>query len=502
MDKQISKNSLINLISRVWSFLSVFIFIPLYIRFLGEEAYGLVSFFATMQAVIQILGLGLSNSLKREFAKSDDILQQSEKYSLYKSVEFIYILLTIIFIAVILGSSNLIAKKWLNLDMLQDNIVSITLVLMSISISIQFISNIPYGCLLGQNRHFSSNILLLLWSLLKGITSIIVIAFIINDIRVFYIVAILFDFIYLLLLRFSLFKHFEKNSKIWNLSHMKKLKSIWKYAASLFVISTVSVINRQIDKILISKYLSLTELGAYNTLSTLGNLAILFVSAISIASFSTFTNDYTNKNYKKLDENFMRINNFSALIVICMGIFIATFSIDLINIWIKNDIYSHLLNNVAFYVILGTTFLGLQEIPYIYMLSQGKTKYNVILSFVFMPIGILANYYFINKYGLIGVSITYFLLMTTQTIVLLVIVFKVNKVSPISSYILKTYVLPLFVSLLVATVGKITIHKYISNMYLIVLFAVCLGIIALGTLFILLNNDNKLKTFIKEILRK
>jgi O-antigen/teichoic acid export membrane protein len=46
-----------------------FAFVPLYIHFLGIEAYGLMGIFATLQAIFGLLDMGLSTTLNREMAR-------------------------------------------------------------------------------------------------------------------------------------------------------------------------------------------------------------------------------------------------------------------------------------------------------------------------------------------------------------------------------------------------------------------------------------------------
>ena len=62
------KNAVSNIIAKLWTMIATYLFVPFYINILGEESYGIVSFFATLQMAINILGLGLANTLRREFA--------------------------------------------------------------------------------------------------------------------------------------------------------------------------------------------------------------------------------------------------------------------------------------------------------------------------------------------------------------------------------------------------------------------------------------------------
>ena len=65
----IKRNIAANFIGNFWTTLMGLVFIPVYIRFLGIEAYGLVGFFVTLQSVFSLLDMGLSTTLNRELAR-------------------------------------------------------------------------------------------------------------------------------------------------------------------------------------------------------------------------------------------------------------------------------------------------------------------------------------------------------------------------------------------------------------------------------------------------
>lgn len=65
----LKKNVLANYLGQGWSGLMGLVFLPLYIQYLGVEAYGLVGVFAMLQAWLVILDLGMSPTLGREMAR-------------------------------------------------------------------------------------------------------------------------------------------------------------------------------------------------------------------------------------------------------------------------------------------------------------------------------------------------------------------------------------------------------------------------------------------------
>src|SRR5437762_14347169 len=63
------RNIAVNYASQVYVALIGIAMVPLYLKYMGIEAYGLVGFFAMVQAWSQVLDFGLSPSLGREAAK-------------------------------------------------------------------------------------------------------------------------------------------------------------------------------------------------------------------------------------------------------------------------------------------------------------------------------------------------------------------------------------------------------------------------------------------------
>ena len=52
-----------------WTALMQLAFIPFYIKYLGMEAYGLIGFFAMLQAGLALLDMGMTPTLNREMAR-------------------------------------------------------------------------------------------------------------------------------------------------------------------------------------------------------------------------------------------------------------------------------------------------------------------------------------------------------------------------------------------------------------------------------------------------
>ena len=65
----LKKNILANLIGNFLTAIVFVIVIPVYVKYLGVESYGLIGFFASLQIIFSVLDMGLSATLNREFAR-------------------------------------------------------------------------------------------------------------------------------------------------------------------------------------------------------------------------------------------------------------------------------------------------------------------------------------------------------------------------------------------------------------------------------------------------
>lgn len=494
-------NSVANLVSKIWSIVSVYIFVPIYIRILGEETYGLVAFFATLQTALNLLGIGLSSTLRREFATE---LENNYKYKLLRSVELIYVLIAIVICAICFFGSGIIANAWLNLSSLKGATVEKTLSLMGGSIALQLLINLYYGCLLGLEFQVRANMLQILWAMLKNVGGVILLIFK-PDIILFYTWAVISDIFILFFFRKTVLDKIEYKKKyLWNLKDLVIVKTIWKYALGLIIISIVALLNKQFDKIVISRLLSLTDLGAYNLGCTLGQLTTMVSSAISIAMFANFTNNYSKGAGEELEKLFFNSNKVVALIVVCLGSFIMTFSNELLLFWTGSYEYAQIMETSGKFIVAGTALLGLQEIPYAFLLANGNTSINVKMGVSMIPLLVGGIYFATKKYGINGTGATYFFLMLLQTTIYLTVVYRTYFKGSLFRWLFHDMIAPCIFSVVLSILAKQVIYLLTDKLLYVCLLAVAGGFLAMITSFYIWKRDVFIisKNFIIEMGRK
>ena len=65
----LKKNILAHYLSQIYVSLVGIVMVPVYVKYMGAEAYGLIGFYAMLQAWFQLLDVGLTPTMARESAK-------------------------------------------------------------------------------------------------------------------------------------------------------------------------------------------------------------------------------------------------------------------------------------------------------------------------------------------------------------------------------------------------------------------------------------------------
>ena len=487
-------NTISNIVARLWSMVAIYIFIPFYIHILGESAYGLVSFFATLHTALNLLGLGLANTLRREYAVGEETETNNiRKYKLLRSVELLYFGIGIFIVILCTFGSGFISNKWLNIEALDPNMVATVISLMGVSIAFQLIANLYAGCLFGLEHQVKANLLCVIWSIAKNVGALGVIALIAPDLRLFYSWHIVTDIAYLIALRIFVVKHLNIRTRgLWKLHDLRNISTIWKYTVGILMISLVALVNRQLDKVIISKFLTLTELGAYNASTTMGSLTAIIPAAIYTAIFPRFTKAVTTDNTEQLVSDFKMTNKIVNIVVVCMMAYIGAFAVPLIRIWTGSEVYADMLHVVGCLVVIAVGVTEFQEIPYALALAHGNTKINVMVGGIFIPIVATSTLFGIKYYGLMGAGIVYVVMALSQTLLYEYFVYKRYVDSNPVRLIMKDTILPSLFALASAFfIQYIVVNFTDSPVIQSGIAVICGGLVLCIMLFIFAKNELK-----------
>jgi O-antigen/teichoic acid export membrane protein len=397
-------NIIANFLGRGWTAIMGLAFVPLYIKFMGIEAYGLVGFSATIQALSSLLDMGLSTTLNRELARlSAQEGKAEESRDLVRTLEIVYWGVAIVICIGVVAISPLLAKSWIKSQSLSPDSIQLAIILMGVVIACQFPFSLYTGGLLGLQRQVLLNGISVAMATLRGIGMILILWLVSPTIQAFFIWQACVSLITTALGGFYLWQSLPK-AKIDPRFRRDLWLEIWKFAAGMTGISIVSIILTQTDKIILSKLLPLEEFGYYNLAATISSGLSIVTVPIFTSVFPRFSQLVSQGEEQKLVELYHKSCQLLSVVLLPLAVVLSLFSYDILLIWTGSQTIAHKAHLLVSFLTIGTAFNGLMNVPYALQLAYGWTKLALYINVVAISILIPLLFYLSGKYGAVGAA--------------------------------------------------------------------------------------------------
>ena len=154
----LKRNMIANFAGSIWQALMGLVFIPLYIKFIGIESWGLIGIFATLQVIFGLFDMGLSSTLNREMARLSVLpTKRQEMCNLVRTLEVIYWSIAVFAGISVVILSPIITYHWIHPGLLSHKTIEQALLIMGFVIALQLPRGFYSGGLLGLQRHVLLN---------------------------------------------------------------------------------------------------------------------------------------------------------------------------------------------------------------------------------------------------------------------------------------------------------------------------------------------------------
>jgi O-antigen/teichoic acid export membrane protein len=254
-----------NMTGRIFQLVLALLVVPFYLKLLGSEAYGLIGFFISLQVLISIFDLGFSGALCRELAQSQN---KKNSFEILKTSEFVYLTIALFVCFLFSLLHSYLALSWIQTDNISIETLKNSLSLMIIALCIHWPTNLYISGLVGLEKHITVNILLILNGLVKSLGAVFVLSWVEASIELFFLWQIAAATLQLVVTRFCLFFNLNKTFFIFPVFYLDAFKKIWSYAGGLSITSIVTLLLLQVDKVLLSTLMPLSQFGFYVLAST------------------------------------------------------------------------------------------------------------------------------------------------------------------------------------------------------------------------------------------
>lgn len=378
--------------------------VPLYVSYMGVEAYGLVGFFAMLQVWFQLLDVGLTPTMARETARYNGGASDAQSLRrLLRAMEGIFVGIALLGGTAGVIGADAIGRSWLKVQQLPLSEVEQAIRLMAGIIALRWVCGLYRGAINGFER--------LVW--LSGFNIAIATARFVLVIPFFIYVGkspsqfftyqlglALLEVIVLLAKTYRLLPKLAASERTpWQWA---PLRGVLKFSLSIAFTSSIWVVVTQTDKLLLSKLLPLADY-AYFTLAVLMASGVMIISGpISGALLPRLSKLAAERQDAALIRLYRNATQLVCVIAIPTAAVLAFFAEQVLWAWTGDaEIASKAAPVLRLYA-LGNGVLALGAFPYYLQFAKGDLTLHVLGNVIFVLLLVPALTWATFEYGVVG----------------------------------------------------------------------------------------------------
>jgi O-antigen/teichoic acid export membrane protein len=400
----LKRNILANYVSQIYVTLIGIVVLPLYIKYMGAEAYGLVGFFAMLQMWFNLLDMGLTPTMARETARFRGGATDALSYRrLVRALEGVFLTVALLGGGAMFLAAGYIARDWLQTTQLSIDEVKTAVQLMASIVAMRWMCGLYRGAISGSER--------LVWlgwynsfiATLRFIGVLLVLKFIGVTPTIFFIYQFcmaMVELVCLLYYAYRLLPIIPDGMRVpWSWT---PLKPVFKFSLTIAFTSSVWILVTQTDKLVLSKLLPLAEYGYFTLAVLVGSGVIVISGPVSVAIMPRMAKLEAEGNHTGLIRVYRQATQLVAVIAGAASVTVTFCAESLLWAWTGDKVLAHQAAPILILYTIGNAILVVSAFPYYLQYAKGDLKLHLIGNAVFVVLLIPSIIWAASKYGGVG----------------------------------------------------------------------------------------------------
>jgi O-antigen/teichoic acid export membrane protein len=356
--------------------------VPFYLKYLGIEAYGLIGFFTTIQALLQLLDFGLTPTLNREIARSSVSASSSDARNLLHTFAVLFWCFAGLIAVAVYGASSIIATHWLQSVRLTRGELGNAVALMGLVVAARWPIALYQSALIGSMRISVASKLNIGMVTLASLGAVVVLAFVSRTISAFFLWQALVGVIYALTIRATAWRVIGAGAA--PRFDILQLRRVWRFSMGMGAVAITSAIFTQMDKVILSKILTLEEFGKYMLATVVVSGLYLIVSPVFNVVYPRFCTLAASSQTLRIIELYRVGTRAIGVILFPPAMLLVFFSADIISVWTGDPRIASSIAPVIAFLAIGSALHGVMYFPYAIQLAFGMTRLPLIINLALM----------------------------------------------------------------------------------------------------------------------
>jgi len=448
-----NQNILWNLLGGLVSGIVIIFVTPLYLKNLGFDGYGILSFWLMMQVMMGLLDMGIGATMIRKFANpSSDNTQVKYKHDLLRTIEIFYWGISMVLLLATIILSDRVGTNFLNSKIYSHSQVIQIVKLIGVALAFQLPCGVYLSCLSGLQIHGKMNAIQIVGTIFRHCLGILILIFI-SDLTLFFVFQIFISFFQTAISRWIIWNEIKRNITSKPEFNLSILKSIWRFSIGMAFTSLTAVLLANVDKLVLSKMVTTGELGKYSIAFAATGILQLGIQPFYRSFFPRYSELVSAGESIELEKEYFESNRIVAIFIITIGIIGFIFANELFSIWLQKIIDSELIN-VFRVLIFSITLSGLMWLPAAFQQSHGWTKLHIIMISSATIIGTPIMILLIPKVGIIGATTVWLIHGVSEITIGLWLMHRRLLIGKFIPWIVDVIIPPLLIGLSIVVISK------------------------------------------------
>ena len=473
---RVKVNIIANFLGQGWVYALQLVLVPMYLKLVGIEAYGLIGFFVMLSTTMQVFDLGLAQTTNREVARwSADPTTSLSPRTILRTLEPIYLLVGVLLGASIVVLSPVIAHRLIKADALPAEVVAESVRLMAAAVTLQWMQTLYLSTLAGLQRQVAINLYRGCYAALSGLGGIIALVLVSAQIETlfrWYVAASAGGLLGAALLVRSTLPRDPGDRGF----QPALLRRIWRFAAGSSLINMTALAVSQADKWILLAIVSLEKFAYYAIASSLASALYGVVGPVLGAVFPRLTALVARGDEIAIRGVYGAASQLVSALAFPLGLTLALFSQEVLVLWTRSEAVAAQSSTIATILVLGTMLNCAMFVPYNLQLAYGWTRLGLSITVGFLVTMVPASIVLANRYGPIGAASVWLALNVAYFAVGVPLTHRRVLKGAASGWYLRDVLPPLLAALLVVGLARLALPAGIAAPALVAfLITVVLG---------------------------
>ena len=455
-----------NIAGQVWALLMALACTPFLIKFLGIEGYALIAFYMVLQATLQMLDLGFATTVNREVARLSSKPDPADPRDLGRFVataqRWYWILgsgvgLTMVF------ATPLVTSVWLHPESLPVGELADSARFFAVLACLQWPFSFYQNGLSGLQRQVTLNRVVIPFSALSNLGGLLVIWLGPRSVTSLLAWQALIMLVQVAVIRARFWSSIGVPPEM-RIANLAALKDKWRFSLGIGGISITGFVLTYLDKLILSRLLSLESFGHYNLAGTISRGLYVLITPVFNAYFPRFSALSSGPDSASMRVCYHSATQVMAVLILPLSFVIGIYSYEIAFLWLRDASIARSVAPIASLLVVGTCLNGLMNIPFALQLARGNTRIGLYINFCLVAALVPAMIFATYQYGVVGGAAMWGVINGAYLLVGLPITHKYLLPGETGNWLRFDVAPPLLVALAIAGLGRLALPHDQSTM--------------------------------------